>query len=409
MAVKKSKKSKKLESLKVESLKLESLKSEKAESKKSLKVESPKVESKKKEILTMEDLLKSEGVELVGFKKGQEVKGKITAIKNKAIYIDIGGKTDATVMGKEFEFVKDYVSDLKLGDQIEVQVKQPENDKGQILVSIRGAASGYGWNYFEEKLKSGGEVTVFGKELNRGGIVVVAPFGFYGFIPGSQIGAKYEGEPERMLNKKVKAKVLEVEQSKNRLVFSERLVSEPEKVGEETNAMEDLKIGEIFEAEVMRVEPFGVFVRMEADKNGNKLNLEGLVHISEISWEKVDNVLGLYKAKDKIKVKLINKTDGRLQFSIKRLQSDPWENITDRYPQDKEVEGVVTRIANFGALVRLEPGIEGLIHISKLGNASASQKVKEGEKVQIYIESIDVAKRKISLGLVLTEKPLLYK
>ena len=104
-------------------------------------------------VLTMADLLSSEGIELIGLKKGQEVKGKINVIKNKEIYIDIGAKTDAVVMGKEFEFVKDYVADLKLNDEIEVQIKSPENDKGQILASIRGAASGYGWNYFKEKEK----------------------------------------------------------------------------------------------------------------------------------------------------------------------------------------------------------------------------------------------------------------
>jgi len=141
-------------------------------------------------VKTMEDLLKLGSSAAVGFKKGEAVKGKISVIKNKSIFIDIGGKTDAVVLGKEFEFVKDYVSDLKIGDEIEVQVKSPENDKGQILVSIRGAASGYGWSYFTEKEKSGGEITVFGKELNRGGVVVTAPFGFYGFIPGSQIGSE---------------------------------------------------------------------------------------------------------------------------------------------------------------------------------------------------------------------------
>ncbi|HEX9007807.1 MAG TPA: S1 RNA-binding domain-containing protein [Patescibacteria group bacterium] len=361
----------------------------------------------KSEILTMEDLLKSAGVELNGFKKGQEVKGRITAIKNKAIFIDIGGKSDAVVTGKEFEFVKDYIADLKVGDEIEVQVKSPENDKGQILVSIRGAASGYGWNYFKEKEKSGGEVSVFAKELNRGGTVVIAPFGFYGFIPGSQIGAKYDADPEKMLGKKIKAKVLEVDQSKNRLVFSERLVSEPGKVGEEVNAMEALQIGDIFDADVMRVEPFGIFVRIILEKETVKLTLEGLVHISEISWEKVEDVTQLFKPKDKIKVKLINKTDGRLQFSVKRLQNDPWEKIEDKYPKDKEVEGSVVRIANFGALVKLDIGVEGLIHVSKLAGGT---NLKEGEKVQVYIESIDVAKRKISLGLVETSKKnVIYK
>lgn len=361
----------------------------------------------KSEILTMADLLKAEKIELLGLKKGQEVKGKITAIKNKAIFIDIGGKTDAMVSGKEFEFVKDYVADLKVGDEIEVQVKSPENDKGQILVSIRGAASGYGWNYFAEKEKTGGEVSVFAKELNRGGAVVIAPFGFYGFIPGSQIGAKYEGDPEKMLGKKIKAKVLEVDQAKNRLVFSERLVSEPGKVGEEVNAIENLKIGDIFDADVVRVEPFGIFVRMGMGADGVRLNLEGLVHISEISWEKVENVSSLFKAKDKIKVKLINKEDGRLQFSVKRLSDDPWSKIEEKYPKDKELEGSIVRIANFGALVRLEPGVEGLIHVSKLGNGAS---LKEGEKVDVYIESVDVAKRKISLGLVATDKKqVLYK
>jgi ribosomal protein S1 len=367
-----------------------------------------KIKSKvKSEILTMEDLLKSEGVEVTGFKKGQEVKGKITAIKNKGIYIDIGGKTDAVVFGKEFEFVKDYVADLKVGDEIEVHVKSPENDKGQILVSIRGAASGYGWNYFKEKERASGELTVFAKELNRGGAVVVAPFGFFGFIPGSQIGGKYDGEPDKMIGKKVKVKVLEVDQAKNRLVFSERLVSEPGKVGEEVDAMDALKIDDVFEADVVRVEPFGIFVRIVLEKGETKLTLEGLVHISEISWEKVDELSTMYKAKDKIKVKLINKSEGRLQFSVKRLGDDPWSKIEEKYPKDKELEGLVVRLATFGALVRLEAGVEGLIHISKL---TGGVDLKENEKVQVYIESIDVAKRKISLGLVMTDKKnVIYK
>lgn len=356
--------------------------------------------------MTMEDLLKLEGVQVAGLKKGQEIKGKITAIKNKSIFIDIGGKTDAVVMGKEYEYVKDYVADLKVNDEIEVQVKQPENDKGQILVSIRGAASGYGWNYFTDKEKSGGEVSVFGKELNRGGIVVIAPFGFFGFIPGSQIGSKYEMDPEKLLGKKVKAKVLEVDQSKNRLVFSERLVSEPNKVGEESEAIENLNLGDVFEAEVVRVEPFGIFVKVEESYDGKPMKLEGLVHISEISWEKVEDVTGMFKAKDKIKVKLVNKSEGRLQFSVKRLKDDPWTKIEDKYPKDKEFEGEVVKIANFGALVRLEAGIEGLIHVSKL----AGVVLKEGEKVSVYIESIDVAKRKVSLGLVNTDKnQVIYK
>ncbi|RLC35721.1 hypothetical protein DRH14_00015 [Candidatus Shapirobacteria bacterium] len=361
---------------------------------------------KKKKSLTMADLLAKDKKVEVGFKSGQKVEGMVSSIKSKMIFIDIGGKSDAVVMGKEFEFVKDYVSDLKVGDKMEVQVRVPENDKGQILVSLRDSATGYGWNYFEEKVKSDGEVVVFAKDLNRGGAVVIAPFGFFGFIPGSQIGKKYDGDPEKMLGKKVKVKVLEVDRTKNRLVFSERLVSEPDKVNEETSAVDKLKIGDVFEAKVMRVEGFGLFVKIFMDKKNKNLTLEGLVHISEISWEKVNKISDSYKIGDEIKVKLISKNDGRLQFSIKRLGTDPWEKIGEKYSKDKDAEGEVVRLANFGALVRLEAGVEGLIHVSKL-NTGVDLKV--GDKVQVYIESIDLDRRKISLGLVLTKKPLMYK
>ncbi len=364
------------------------------------------VKTSKKSILSMEELLASAEVGAVGLQSGQTVKGKITAIKNKGVFIDIGGKTDAVVMGKELEYVRDFIGDLKLGDEIEVLVKHPENDRGQILVSIRGAAMGFGWQYFEEKLKSGGELTVTGRELNRGGTVVMAPFGFFGFIPGSQIGSKYDNDPEKMLGKKIKVKVLEVDQAKNRLVFSERLVSEPEKVGEEFSAIDKIEIGSILEAEIVRVEPFGIFVKIYPEVSDRKFELEGLVHISEISWEKVDNVQTMYKAKDKIQVKLINKDEGRLQFSVKRLKNDPWESIEEKYPKDKECEGVVIRLAAYGALVRLETAVEGLVHISKL---NGGVELHDGEKVQVYIESIDVPKRKISLGLVNTGKKVLYK
>jgi ribosomal protein S1 len=135
--------------------------------------------------------------------------------------------------------------------------------------------------------------------------------------------------------------------------------------------------------------------------------LEGLVHISEISWEKVNDLTSMYKSKDKVKIKLINKDDGRLQFSVKRMSDDPWKDIEAKYPKDKETDGEVVRIASFGALVKLDTGVEGLVHISKL---SGGVNLKEGEKVQVYIESVDVAKRKISLGLVATDKKaVLYK
>jgi len=363
---------------------------------------------KNSKVLSMGDLLATVKPESFGVKRGDRVKGKITAIKNRAIYVDIGAKSDAVVDGVEFDFVKDYLSDLKVGDEIEVTVKVTENDKGQILVSMKDAANEYGWQYFESKVNTDETVTVFAKELNRGGAVVVAPFGFFGFIPGSQIGDKYDGDPDKMIGKKIKVKVLEVDQSKNRLVFSERLVSEPNVVNLEEVTAKNLEIGAEFDSKIVRVEPFGLFVHVEVEAGEDKkVTLEGLVHISEISWEKVERVDQLYRAGSVIKVKLINKDEGRLQFSIKRLMPDPWTEIEKKYTKDEEFEGTVTKIASYGALVKLEAGVEGLVHISKL---TGGVNFVEGDKIKVYVESIDVAKRKMSLGLVMSDKSkVLYK
>lgn len=364
--------------------------------------------SKSPKMFSMEDLLATVQPESFGVKRGDRVKGKITAVKNRAIYVDIGAKSDAVVDGTEFDFIKDYLSDLKVGDDIEVTIKVTESDKGQILVSMKDAANEYGWQYFESKVNTDEMVTVFAKELNRGGAVVIAPFGFFGFIPGSQIGDKYDGDPDKMMGKKIKVKVLEVDQSKNRLVFSERLVSEPNVVNLEELTAKNLEIGAEFDSKIVRVEPFGLFVHVEIDAGEDKrVTLEGLVHISEISWEKVERVDQLYRAGSVIKVKLINKDEGRLQFSVKRLLPDPWMEIEKKYTKDEEFEGTVTKIASYGALVKLEAGVEGLVHISKL---TGGVNFVEGDKIKVYVESIDVAKRKMSLGLVVGDKSkVLYK
>ena len=150
------------------------------------------------------------------------------------------------------------------------------------------------------------------------------------------------------------------------------------------------------------MEPFGLFVKIEL----GKIILEGLVHISEISWEKVDQVSRFFKIRDKIKVQLINKEGGRLQFSVKRLLPDPWKGIDKKYSKDAEYDGEVVKLANFGALVRLEAGVEGLIHISKL---AGGEKLNMGDKVKVYVETLDVDRRKISLGIVDSKKKVMYK
>lgn len=352
---------------------------------------------------TMEELLAQTDEKISGLKRKEFVTGTVADKKKNTIYFDVGAKTEGIVTGKELKRVQDFADQLEIGDEVEVQVRVPENDRGQTLLSLRKAAGDYAWDFFREKKETEETLKVFGKEESHGGLVVKAPFGRLGFIPGSQIGEKYNQDPRDMVGKNIEVKVLEVKRDQNRLVFSERLVSEPEVVKEEKELIDSFEEGDKFKAEIVRVEPFGLFVEIEKDGTF----LEGLVHISEISWEKVNNLQERYNVDDEVEVILLNKKGDRLQFSIKRLKPDPWKEIEEKYPEEEQFKGEVVRKASFGALVQLEPGIEGLIHISKI---PPDVDLEVGQEVQCYIESLDKENRRLSLGLVLTgEKIPIYK
>jgi len=352
---------------------------------------------------TMEELLAQTEEEISGLKRKEYIIGTLADKRKNTIYFDIGAKTEGIVTGKELKRVQDFADQLEIGDEVKVQVRVPENDRGQTLLSLRKAAVDSAWDFFQEKKETGEDIKVYGKEESHGGLVVRAPHGRLGFIPGSQIGEKYDQDARNMVGKDVEVKVLEVKRDQNRLVFSERLVSEPGVVKEEKELIESIEEDDKFKAEVVRVEPFGLFVEIQKDDT----TLEGLVHISEISWEKVNNLQEKYEVGDEVEIVLINKKGDRLQFSIKRLNPDPWEGIEEKYPGEEQFKGEVVRKASFGALVRLEPGIEGLIHISKI---PPDVDLELGQEVQAYVESLDKEKRRLSLGLVLTgEKIPIYK
>ncbi len=354
------------------------------------------------QITSMDQLLKEADYKLNSFSPGEIVSGIITEIKSRGLFVDIGGKSEGIVGGKEISEIKEFTKTLKVGDKIKVQIKNLEDEKGQILLSLKKVAAKFAWEFFQEKAKTGESIQVYGKEINRGGIVVIAPFGLFGFIPGAQIGKKWQNSLDSLIGKKIEVKVLEVDEEKNRLVFSERLISEPEKIEREEKVINKLKIGQKFKGKITRIEPFGLFIKVKEDE----VEIEGLVHISEVSWEKIENLSKLYQKSQEIEIVLVNKEEGRLQFSIKRLTPDPWEKIDKKYPLNEQTKGTVTKIAAFGALVRLEPGIEGLVHISKI---PPETKLKLEEKVSCYIESLNKETRKLSLGLVLKEKPIIYK
>lgn len=352
-------------------------------------------------------------------KRGQKVEGVITSLGKKMVLIDIGAKTEGMVSGEDLAVSEDLLEGMKIGDKIDAYVKYPENDQGQIILSLKQAAEENRWSRFKKLMDEEKEVEVVGLEVNKGGMVVKAG-DIRGFVPTSQFGEKYLGNMEELLNKPFKVRVIEVDREQNRLIFSEKLVSDSEALAKKGEALETVNVGDKFEGTVSGIMPFGVFVTVNVpmkDKGKGKgktkaieseAKVEGLIHISEISWEKVEDPNELFKVGQEVKVQVIgiDKANGKLNLSIKQMTPDPWKDIEKKYAVGTKHTGKVVRIVPYGVFVNFEKGIDGLIHISK---KPAEKEFNVGDEVEVFVEMLDVKNRRMSLGVVLTEVPVAYK
>lgn len=356
---------------------------------------------------TMEELLTASGYELSVPTKGETITGLVTGVTRKAVLVDIGAKTEGLVSEKEYAIAKDFIETLKVGDEVEVYVLSEENDKGQIMLSLRRAMFDKLWSMLEDYLENDKEVQVKGAEVNRGGMIVKWQ-GLRGFIPSSQFGAQYAGNFADLMNKTITVKPIEVDREKNRLIFSEKHVSEAAVMERREQALKAVGKGEVMTGRVTGVLSFGAFVAVEVPLEKGKVTVEGLVHISEISWEKVDDIHKYLKVGDEVKVKVLGVEEGtgKLNLSVKQLMPDPWSTVAEKYAAGTTVSGTVSRTAPFGTFVNFEPGVDGLIHISK---ASQFGELTMGEKIDVLVESVDPEHRRMSLGPVLTEVPVGYK
>lgn len=370
-----------------------------------------KAKSKKKKEITskpsggapavsMDELLTKTGYQIKSFSRGDKVKGKVLDIGPRFIVLDIGAKSEGVVTDQEFEAVKHFVKNLALGDEIEVQILSPE-EKGQIVLSIREAAEKYAWKVLEDAVLASREIDCRVESIARGGLSVLV-MGLNGYIPGSQLGSFLAKNPSSALDKTLKVKAIEVDREMNRIVLSEKAVSEAELLAVQEEIVKKIKTGEKFRGKVVGIVSFGAFVQIEKDG----VTLDGLVHLSELSWQKVSDPLEAVKVGDEVEVVVIGIEKGRLSFSMKQAQEDPWKEVVKKYKEEGRVKGKVTRLGDFGAIIGLEPGVEGLVHLSKI---PAGISLKEGAEVDCFIEKVNPKSRKISLGLVLKVKPVGYK
>lgn len=346
------------------------------------------------------------GSSIQALKRGEKIKGKIISISKKNVTVDIGGKSEGLIAERAFNEAKEFIKSLKEGDEIEASVIIPENPDGFTILSLRNTIQNAGWYSLENAYKKGEIVSVLGRSVSPAGVTCEVR-GLMGFIPSSQLGREISKNSQVLIGKRIDAVVIELDRNTNKIVFSEKAVSEAEEIELVKAALNKVKEGEFFDGVVTRIYAFGCFVKIEVpDSKKGKTVVEGLVHISELSWEKIDDPKNVVSEGEEVKVKAIAKHEGKLALSIKQAQKDPWEGADKKYKKDKKVKGKVVKTSDYGVFVQLEPGIEGLVHVTKI---PPGIKLEEGKDVNVYIEEIDTKKRKLSLGLVLTKKPVGYK
>jgi len=350
-----------------------------------------------KNVNPMEALLKKRSPSLL--KKGKEVEAKIVSLSKKGIVFDVGGKAHAILGELEIKEVSTYLPYLKAGDTIKARVISEESKNGFPVVSLRKFFEKGKWEILGEKKSKEEEIDVVCGDYGKGGIFIDF-MGIRGVIPKIQLTDQFISNPEKLTGQKIKVKILEVDKEKNRLVVSQKASVLKISQKDMKKKFDTIKEGKTYDSKVLGASEFGVFCEV----NG----VEGLIHISEISWEKISSAASYVTVGETIKVYVVekNENDLKLNLSLKRLTPDPWKDIEKKYPKDKEVDGEIVRKEKYGYFVRLEPGIEGLIHISKL---KGDENFKIGDKIKTFIERVSEKDRRMSLVLPQKEKPVMYR
>ncbi len=353
--------------------------------------------------LTMADLL-DQYVPSKALRRGEIIDGKVMSKTGEGLLVNIGYKSEGLVPGREMRTLgPEGVEELGVGDEIIAYVINPEGPDGSSILSIDRARGEQGWRILEKSMES--DETVKGKIIgsNRGGAVVESE-GVQGFIPLSQlVGPARElyvpgGEPpkEGFVGMEVEFKIVELNRRRNRAIFSERAALQAWKQIQKMRLVQELNEGEIRRGRVAGISNFGAFV----DLGG----ADGLIHISELSWEPVKSPEEVVSVGDELDVFIlkVDRENLKIALSLRRLKPEPWDEVENKFAVGQTVDGVVTKLANFGAFARIDAGIEGLIHISELSHQVIKHPrdvVNEGDELKLKIIRIEPERRRLGLSL----------
>jgi small subunit ribosomal protein S1 len=336
---------------------------------------------------TLADLIAGSFREL---SEGSIVKGKILEIKPQVILVDIGYKSEGAIPANEFED-----EDIQVGDEVEVLLERLENDEGMVVLSKEKAAHRQNWEKIYAVFKDGGLVKGKVKSVVKGGLMVNV--GVEAFLPGSQIDIIPPKDLNEYVGKVFEFKIVKINDERKNIVLSRREVIEAERAEQRQKFLDGVTPGDKVIGIVKNITDFGAFV----DLNG----MDGLLHITDMSWGRLNHPSELLGIGQKIEVQIleVNREKERVSLGLKQLQNNPWENIEARYPVGQRVRGKVTKLVAYGAFVEVEEGVEGLVHVSELSwtkrIARPSDVLSVGQEIEASVLGINKEERKISLGV----------
>ncbi|MBU6414547.1 MAG: 30S ribosomal protein S1 [Planctomycetes bacterium] len=328
--------------------------------------------------------------QMESFDQGKIIKGKVRGMAGNDVVVDVGLKSEGLIPKEEFE----GGPEPKIGDEVSVLFDGHEED-GQVILSKRKADRQLNWQRILDTTKEGDVVEGMITRKIKGGLLM--DIGVQVFLPASQVDVRRPGDVGDFMGRKIRAVILKIDLERRNIVVSRRKLIEDERDNAKKRLMEHLKEGEIVNGEVKNIADFGAFI----DLGG----IDGLLHITDMSWSRINHPSELLKLGQKIEVKVLNidREKEKIALGLKQKETSPWEEIERKYPVNSRVKGAVVNIMTYGAFVRLEDGIEGLVHISEMSWTRRvnhpSEMVKQGDEVEVVVLEINKDKQEISLGM----------
>ena len=333
--------------------------------------------------------------------EGEVVHGQVVRVDKDEVLVDIGYKSEGVIPVAELSIRRSVnpEDEVKLGDEIDALVLTKEDADGRLILSKKRARFEIAWKSIEGAAESGEPVIGKVIEVVKGGLIL--DLGVRGFLPASLVDIRRVQDLDEFLGQELRCKVIELNRSRNNVVLSRRAVLEDERKEMRTAILDRLSPGDVVEGQISNIVDFGAFVDLDG--------MDGLIHISELSWSHVNHPSEVLEIGQDVKVKVldIDRDRQRISLGLKQTQSDPWQQVVEAYKEEDVVQGKVTKVVTFGAFVEIMPGVEGLVHISELAQhhvENPREIVSQGDVVNVKIIEVDADRRRLSLSLKRVEE-----